>query len=175
MITAQSIHKWRCAVTISGMLWTVLSMQIIQRNASTSSVMFEWQLMMLNLSIVRVTTVDISCSTSTTDSHFMTITKTYVVRENITGTMTHVPLDGLYKDTIYNCCMTIHYLRTLPLEYKVKSCSSLKTSPLLQLLTMTQQLRGDLIGMGAALSVVVILLTVFIISTATRFWCKQNQ
>ena len=73
-------------------------LQAIQRNSSSSSVVFEWKLMMLNLSVVRVTTVGISCSTPTTDDHFMTITKTYVVRENTT--MTHIQLDGLYQDTV---------------------------------------------------------------------------
>ena len=147
-------------------------LQIIQTNSSANSVAFEWKLVILNLSVVRVTTADVSCSAPVTEGHLMTITKTYVVDENTT--MTHIDLDGLFHDTIYNCCLTIHYLTTLPLEYKVKNCSSLKTFS--DTLVLSQRLSGDLIGMSVALGVVIILLIVLITSiVAILFRYKQNQ
>ena len=113
---------------------------------------------------------DISCTTTTDDRRFITTTIT------VSGNTTMARIDGLHQDTVYDCCVIIHYFNSFPLHFTAKTCTSVKT--LMQLdrdksYACSRINITVLIGLGIALGFVILLLMVTAIASSLRW--KKNQ
>ena len=109
-----------------GLLWMVASMLVNLLHeplklaaVGPTSVIITWSLPM-NDNDVNAACFEVSCTNGISRDQF---SKTVV---SVNTTMVHI--SGLYPDTVYNCCVTIAFLkRSLPLNFTANTCTTTKT------------------------------------------------